>query len=324
MILRMLGIAFASLILIIAAALWFTTARISAQIERDFPPVGSFFSLRDGKLHLVDRPASGATRGTVLLLHGASSNHADLLAQLGPGLAQYRVIAPDRPGLGWSDRIGGNAAASPVFQAALMAELLDQQKTGPVIIVAHSLAGVMALNMALERPDLVRGLVLLAPVAMPWPGGIAWYYHPSSWPLIGPVFTRLVAVPAGSLMLDQGASSVFAPDPVTPGYSIAGKIPLILRPDSFHHNAQDVAALHAQVVAQSGRYREIRAPLVAFHGMLDTVTSAIIHTRALVDKVPGAVFVPLPTAGHMPHHVAKAEVIRAIDEMASSPVFAGR
>ncbi len=324
MILRMIGLALASLLVLAAGALWFATTNIAAQAAREYPPVGSFVPLRDGKLHLVDRPASGASRGTVLLLHGASSNHADLLAQLGPELARYRIIAPDRPGLGWSDRIGGRAAASPVFQAALMAELLERQKAGPVIVVAHSLAGVMALNLALERPDLVRGLVLLAPVAMPWPGGIAWYYHPSSWPLIGPLFTRLVAVPAGALRLDEGAVSVFAPDPVTPGYSARGKIGLLLRPDSFAYNAQDVAALHAQVVAQSERYGDVRAPTVIFHGLLDTITSAIIHSRPLESRIPGARFVPLPTAGHMPHHVVPADIIREIDEMASAPVFASR
>ena len=42
---------------------------------------------------------------------------------------------------------------------------------GTAIFVVHSLAGAFGPLMALDYPQRVAGLVMLAPVAYPWPGG---------------------------------------------------------------------------------------------------------------------------------------------------------
>ncbi len=312
---RFVMLSAAGLVLALVAALLLMTRRIGIEAELRHPPRGEFVELEGGRLHLVDQRPATPARATLLLLHGASSNHADLVATLGPVLgSRYRLIAPDRPGHGWSDRIGTNPQ-SPVTQARMMAKLLEARSNGPVILVAHSMAGVMAMNLALERPDLVRGIVLLAAVTHSWDGSIAWYYHPASWPVIGPVFNRLVAIPVGARSLAGGADSVFAPNPMTRGYIETAQLQLLLRPAAFRANAEDVSALHDQVLVQEKRYGAIKVPLVAFHGTSDIITSAILHSQPLPGEITGAQFIPIPGAGHMPHHVATAQVIAAIDAM---------
>src|SRR5215208_2632463 len=65
--------------------------------------------------------------GTVLLLHGASGSSGDPMMALGERLAQrFRVVAVDRPGSGWSDRIGGAGAASPATQARIIRAALRE------------------------------------------------------------------------------------------------------------------------------------------------------------------------------------------------------
>jgi pimeloyl-ACP methyl ester carboxylesterase len=292
-------------------------AFVAAGVERAYPAVGRFIALPGGRLHLVDQPPSGEKRATIVLVHGASSNHADLLATLGPGLKdKYRVIAIDRPGQGWSERLGGREMAQPDAQARVIAAALDEMKTGPVILVAHSLAGALATNMALERPDLVKGLVLLSGVTHPWPGGIAWYYGPASTPVLGSLFTWTFAVPAASLVLDGAARGVFEPSVPPDDYIDAGKIRLILRPSSFEANAQDVSVLKDFVTAQAPRYSGLAMPVVAITGDTDTVVSPTIHSSAIARAVRNGRLVTINGAGHMPYHKGRDRVLAEISRLA--------
>jgi pimeloyl-ACP methyl ester carboxylesterase len=293
-------------------------AVIGARVERAFPPTGQFVEVSGGRLHFVDRKPAGKTRGTVVLVHGASSNHADLLTTLGPGLKDFRVLAFDRPGQGWSDRLGGREMAQPDAQARAIAGALDALKTGPVILVAHSLAGGLATSMALDRPDLVEGLVLLAAVTHPWPGGIEWYYTPAATPIVGPVFTWLVAVPAASYVIDDAARSVFAPSIPPDDYVKTAQIPLILRPASFEANAQDVAVLKDFVGRQVPRYPSLKMPVVAIASDRDSVVSPTIHSAAIAREAPQGRLVIINGAGHMPHHAGRDRVVAEIRRMADN------
>ena len=153
------------------------TAVASRVIEARFPPVGERIAASPGgaAVHIVERSPSAPARGAVLLVHGASGNFADLDAALGGRLAAlgFRVFAVDRPGHGWSDRLAGADAASPAGQAAALRAALARRGVERTIVVVHSLAGMLGLAMALDAPEFARGLVLLAPVSHPWPGGVA-------------------------------------------------------------------------------------------------------------------------------------------------------
>ena len=143
-----------------------------------------------------------ATRRRSCCIHGASGNLEDMRLALGERLsARYRVILVDRPGP-WLERATAEPdAASPAHQAAMLSEMLDRLGIDRAIIVAHSWAGTVATALALDHPDQVAGLVLLAPVSHPWPGGIAWYYHIAAAPLFGPLFAYTLALPLGELLL---------------------------------------------------------------------------------------------------------------------------
>ncbi len=151
-----------------------------------YPPAGACVDSGGGVLHIVDQPAKSRERGVVLLVHGASGNHADMLVALGSPLAAlgFRAIAVDRPGHGWSRR-RGRRLSSPKRQAALIRAVLAGRGVTQAIVVVHSLAGVLGLAMALAAPAFTRALVLLAPVSHPWPGGVDWRYALAAKPLAG-------------------------------------------------------------------------------------------------------------------------------------------
>jgi pimeloyl-ACP methyl ester carboxylesterase len=177
--------------------------------------------------------------------------------------------------------------------------------------------GAVATSLALDDPFRVAGLVLLAPVSHPWPGGIAWYYRIASTPMIGPLFARTVALPVGMLLMAPAVTAVFAPQSPPRDYAARVGISLVLQPQNFLANAGDVAGLHAFVTAQVPRYAGIQAPTVIITGDRDVTVSTDIHARAIAELVPRSELIVLPGIGHMVHHVAADRVVAAIDGVAA-------
>ncbi len=77
------------------------------------------------------------------------------------------VWALDIPGNGFSPLpAGGPLGIEP--QVRLLAAFLEAQVKQKVFLVGNSLGGAMALFLAHERPDLLRGLALVAPAGARW------------------------------------------------------------------------------------------------------------------------------------------------------------
>jgi pimeloyl-ACP methyl ester carboxylesterase len=293
------------------------TVFIARSIEARYPPPGSFVAVEAGRLHYVEAGQQG-DRSAIVFLHGASSSHADAMLVLGNRLAErHRVIAIDRPGHGWSERIGGADAAQPSRQAAIIADALRKLNVERAVVVGHSLAGAILPNLALDHADVVAATLYLAPVTHPWPGGaIAWYYRPAASPVLGWVMTRTVTTPIGRLLLEAAVDGIFAPQPAPADYADKARIALALRPPVFQANAQDVSALYGAVSAQQARYGDIRLPTVVIAGDADAIVATGIHARGLARDIPGARLIILPQAGHMPHHAAPDLVLSEIEALA--------
>jgi pimeloyl-ACP methyl ester carboxylesterase len=299
------------------AGLFLFTLVQSRRIERRYPPVGHLVDVGGGAIHVVETPPQGGERGAALLVHGASGNYADLDAALAERLAArgFRVFSVDRPGHGWSARLEGRDASSPEWQAKIVRAALARRGVDRAIVVVHSLAGALGLAMALNAPEFVRGLVLLAPVTHPWPGGVSWYYPPAASRLWGPLFRWLFALPAGHYAIPRGVGSVFAPNAMPLDYIERTRVKLMLRPWTFLANAEDVTALKGHVIALSKRYGEIDTPTAVVTGDQDGVVYAHIHSASCARDIPGATLTVLEGVGHSPHYSATERVIEAILEV---------
>ena len=117
------------------------------------------------RVHVVE---SGPPDGLpVLLCHGWGAcvySWAGMLPAL--AAAGYRAIAVDMPGHGRSD--AGNEGFGYTVQAmtARVAAIVETLGIDRPVIVGHSMSGRIALQYALDRPDRVRGLALLAPIGV--------------------------------------------------------------------------------------------------------------------------------------------------------------
>jgi pimeloyl-ACP methyl ester carboxylesterase len=106
----------------------------------------------------------------VLLVHGLGSSGADWGLQVPALQAGFRVIVPDLPGCGQSERHAG-ACDIERFADDLWL-LLDRLGEARVNIVGYSLGGAVALEMALQRPQAVPRLALINSLAT---------YHIDHW-----------------------------------------------------------------------------------------------------------------------------------------------
>ncbi|MGY3484971.1 pimeloyl-ACP methyl ester carboxylesterase [Bradyrhizobium sp. USDA 4011] len=288
-------------------------------IQRAFPPQGRMIEVSGARLHVVELGPRDAAGAPVVLLHGASSN-LRAMQPLSDRIAKTRrVILIDRPGHGWSTR-ARVADSTPAIQGRMLAEVLTRLGIDRAIVVAHSWAGALALRMALDHPDRVAGLALLAPVAYPWRGGAGRYNDVISTPLIGPLLAHTVTLPLGCLVANSGARGVFAPQPMPADFVRDSETLLLLRPREFIANARDLVTLKAAVVEQAPRYAEIKAPLSIISGDVDKTVSTGIHSRPLAASAPNARLIVLPGVGHMVQYAAPDLVASEIEAMADQLV----
>jgi pimeloyl-ACP methyl ester carboxylesterase len=292
--------------------LWVNSAAYSARANATYPAEGQLVEVNGSDVHVLEQGGDGPV---VLMIHGASANAREFTWTLAPRLNQtHRVLMVDRPGHGHSER--ASAAHELEVQAAQMAGVLKALAPGKkAVIVGHSFGGAVSLRLALDHPELVEGLVLLAPVSHDWGGGgEAWYNKHASHPLIGPLFTRVVPI-VGPGQVKSGVRNVFSPKPAPDGYFEKSGIGLLFRPSNFAANAKDVNALRSELAAQQDRYSDIRVPTVVFSGALDTVISPPLHVGKLKHQVEGLELVKLGDGGHMPHHAFGDDVAATIRKL---------
>ena len=283
--------------------------------ERAHPAQGRMVEVAGARLHVVEIGPRDAP--PIVMLHGASSNLA-VMRPLAERLSHNRrVVLIDRPGHGWSTR-DKFSDSTPRPQARMIAEALQKLGLEPAIFVAHSWSGALALRIALDHPDRVAGLVMLAPVAYPWPGGVSQYNYAVTTPVIGSLLANTVTLPLGLLLADSGARSVFAPQAMPHDFVKDSATRLLLRPREFIANAWDLVTLRAAMAEQAPRYGNITVPITIIAGDVDKTVSTHIHSQPLARTAKNTKLIVLNGVGHMIQYAAPDLVVAEIKAMAEA------
>lgn len=297
-------------IAIVALLLEINARAYTKRAEARWPAEGRFIDAGEARLHVREAGQVGAPR--LLLIHGASSNLRELWGPLAEEFSPlHRVIAYDRPGMGHSTR-PRKAAETLSVQARMAAHVLRQSGEGPAIIVGHSLGAAVSLRLALDYPELVSGLILVAPASHPYPGQPAWWARLSSTPVLGHAFCGLIVPWLAPMMAGASIASNFWPAAVPVSYFNDAGVGLIFRPKAFRASAQDVVATQREFAAQAPRYGDLLTPAIVITAEKDKIVSPKRHARALAADLPAAELVIAPDAGHMPHRLRTDLVIAAI------------
>lgn len=102
--------------------------------------------------------AASAQAPTIILLTGAGDTDASWAAVRAQLRSHANVISYDRSGMGRSDPGGERSYLGCIAELHAVVSAL---RTTPVVLVGHSLGGLIALCYAAQHPNSVAGLVLI-------------------------------------------------------------------------------------------------------------------------------------------------------------------
>lgn len=104
---------------------------------------------------------AGTGDKVLILIHGLGSYLPAWNKNISELATHYRVIALDLPGYGKSSK--GNYEFSMTYYAQVIKEFAAKKGLEKVTLVGHSMGGQIGLTAALQHPDLVEKLILIAP-----------------------------------------------------------------------------------------------------------------------------------------------------------------
>jgi pimeloyl-ACP methyl ester carboxylesterase len=132
------------------------------------------------------------TKPLVVFIHGSPGSLSAFTHFLADSslLGRTELISTDRPGFGYSNF--GNGVGSLHDQCEILRPLLEKHKNNrPLILVGHSLGGPLIARMAIEHPNLVDGLIMVAGSIDPeLEPNETWFRAPLATPFLSWILPR--------------------------------------------------------------------------------------------------------------------------------------
>ena len=289
-----------------AAAAWWRAPEwpVHTLVERWGMPPSTFIELDGAAVHLRDEGPPQDPQ-PLLLLHGVGGSLHDWEPWAQALRQSHRVIRLDLPGSGLSDAVPGDDYRGE-SEARRMLALLDQLGVKQVRLVGHGRGGEVAVQMALQAPQRVQRLLLVAaapqapevlpPVlrvapSLPWPQWAVSSMLPG--PLVSSALQSLYADPAR----------------LTPE-QVERRLVLLRREGNrwalLQQWRQDQPSADAEVP-----FTKLRLPVLLLWGEADRLAPPA-QARALQQKIPGSRLQLLDGVGHLPQEEAPARSLAAV------------
>jgi pimeloyl-ACP methyl ester carboxylesterase len=197
---------------------------------------------------------------------------------------------------------------------------LQELGVDSALVVGHSWGTMVALAMALDVPDFVRGLVLLS-----------GYYYPSlrldvpvmvppAIPVIGDLMRYTVSALMMRLSWPLMVRRMFSPRD-TPERFRELPVWMMLRPKQLRASAADTALMVPCAASLSHRYHELKVPVTIVAGTQDKMVETSGNSERLQQELAAngqeAELQLQPGVGHMTYYAHPDKIMQAIDAMAA-------
>jgi len=286
------------------------------QAEADNPPKGKFVEVDGIRLHYVEHGEGEP----LVLLHGNGITAGDFEASglLGRAAERYRVIAFDRPGFGYSER-PRSTIWTPEAQARLLHKALAQIGIDKPVVLGHSWGTLVALSMALQFPDDVRGLVLLSGYYYPSVRLDVTMLSPPAIPILGDLLRYTVSPILARLIWPLASKRIFSPAAVPERFK---ELPvwMMLRPSQLRASAAESALMIPSALKLYKRYPELTMPVQILAGEDDKLISPKHNSVRLEDALPDSTVKLEEGQGHMVHYERIDDILDAIETVRTTPI----
>jgi 3-oxoadipate enol-lactonase len=246
----------------------------------------------------------GSGKDTVLLIMGLGGRAADWGTVFPAALAQkFRVVRFDNRGTGKSPKAAAGYSLSDLAADAI--GILDKIGAERAHIIGISMGGMIAQLVAIEHPERVNKLVLMA-THMGGPN--IEQMHPDAQALFDPALF-LNNDPAGAM---RRTLTVIA----SPGWIDRDPESVQTLMDQAKAEPTPATTFMAQLHAlmssdRSETIRTIVAPTLVVHGLDDKLIRPS-NGEELARRIPGAKLVLLPQCGHMPMYEKATELAQIV------------
>ena len=304
--LRVLGVLILLAVALIAAFVWFSrpvsteqaVAEWMGENDRMVEVNGESWRIRESGL--VGAPV-------FVMVHGFSHSleAMDVLAERFN--ASHRVIQIDLPAHGLTGPRADNGY-SPVAMSVELGALLEELQTGPVVLLGHSLGGLVSWNLAADRPELVNALILSASGGYPNLGV-------GDEPAEIPTAMRLYLTQAPMAMVEAAnALNYFDPSKMTDAE--VERIQAMLK---IEGNGQALISLLEQFTLPdpTERLSRITAPTLVVWGQEDAFVP-VEHAQRFATDIDQAQVAVIENAGHRVIQEQPDEVTQAINTFLSA------
>lgn len=233
---------------------------------------------------------------TILLIHGTGASTHSWRA-VAPLLAKgYRVVAPDLPGHGFTERLPRQRLSLPGMADAVSA-LVDQLSLEPVAVVGHSAGAAIGIRCCLDGRLEPQSVVSVNGALLPFRGSAGFLFPPLAKLLfLNPLTPRVLARSAGSRErvarlirgtgseLDEAGIDLYARLFSSPEH-VSATLGMMANWDLRRLN-RDLPKLRARLLLITGERDEAVSPE---------------DSGRVASMVPGARIDRLPGLGHLAH-----------------------
>lgn len=256
------------------------------------------YTVGERQIHTMEAGRHG--RQVALMIHGWSSSWYAMSPLMGLLAQRFHCIAVDLPGYGQSPALDKQTTIPDYVD--VLAELIEQVSRDPVVLVGHSMGGMISITLALTYPVLVERMVLLSPT-------ISGRLSTAINVLISPI-TVMERFRPGSVLVRAVENT------------IVGLTDRLMRPVSFAERSGITEDAYMRLRADarrpgqgkvraecftamrdnnlSGRLSSLETPTLIVWGAEDN-TVPLRDAGVVADEWPQADLRILPKAGHWPH-----------------------
>lgn len=279
------------------------------------------YHLNGQELHTLEE--GSPNRQKAILIHGWSSS-SFAMSPLSSLLSQrFHCISVDLPGYGSSPPFEGKARISRY--AELITDLIEEVSEGPVVLVGHSMGGMIGTTIAIEHPALVERMVLIGPT-------VTGRLSPMINLLISPI-NMIERFGIGSLIV-SAIERLYV-----------GLTDQLMRPVSFSDRSDITQADYHRLRADarrpgqgkvraecffamrdhdlSGKLSKIETPTLVIWGAEDN-TVPLRDAGIIEDEWPETDLRILPKAGHWPHFESPTATRRLVAAYLGLPLLSDK